>query len=95
MLLKPGGMRKNSKREKDSAINTRKMEMTGKNTFVVHADGGNHFEGKITNPDVVKFRGSGKLTFTSVCIKKCFNRNKKCDTCYRFSELKGPSNACN
>lgn len=30
----------------------------------------------------------GYKVFQGICLKKCLNRDKKCDQCLRFSELK-------
>ena len=89
VLLKPNGTG-NQKETDRFGVNTRKMERTGENTFVVKADGGNYFEGKITNPNAVKFKDSGRIYITNVgvCLKKCLNRDKACSNCFRFSELK-------
>jgi hypothetical protein len=78
------------KAENKFGIETKKLERTGEKTFVVHAEGGNHFEGTITNPNAVKFKDSGRVTFTSigVCLKKCLNRDKQCSNCVRFSKLR-------
>jgi len=77
-----------SGRNRNGVPDPKKFERTGKDTFVVHADGNNYFEGKINNPDV-KIKPSGRLVFEKVgiCLKKCMNRDTKCGICYRFSEL--------
>ena len=87
VLLQPNGVKKQNK-DKAGVPDPKKLERTGDNTFVVHADGGNYFEGQITDPNI-KFKPSGKVTFTNVgvCLKKCLNRDVKCDMCHRFSEL--------
>ena len=86
ILLKPNGSKKEQAK---FGIDTKKIERTGDKTFVVHAEGGNHFEGEITNPNAVKFKDSGRVIFTSigVCIRKCLNRDKECNNCVRFSKL--------
>lgn len=88
------GLDKNE-RNRSGVPDPKKFERTGKDTFVVHADGGNYFEGKVTNPNV-RIKDSGKLFFDKVgiCLKQCENKNKRCSTCIRFNELKEPANAC-
>jgi len=54
-----------SARNRSGVPDPKKFERTGKDTFVVHADGGNYFEGKVENPNV-KLKDSGKLTFMMV-----------------------------
>lgn len=94
MLVKTG-MKKEAK-DKAGVPGVKKIEMTGKKSFVVHADGGNYFEGEITDPSV-KLKGSGKITFTNLgnqCIDNpcwdCANNHyhnevseEFCDTCER------------
>lgn len=93
VLIQPNG-NKLLKEQTKFGVDTKKMERTGKDTFVVHGSGGNHFEGKITNPKI-KFKESGRLTFTGIgiCLKKCLNRDKECTKCVRFSKLKEESYA--
>ena len=87
ILLKPDGTKK--EKERALGVNPRKMERTGQDTFVVKADGGNYFEGKITDQSKVKFKSSGSIVFSvGVCIRQCLNKGIKCDACCRFSELK-------
>ena len=71
-------------------VDPKKFQRTGKDTFVVEASSGNYFEGKITDPSKVRFKDSGRITFTNVgvCLKKCLNRDKECSNCFRFSKLK-------
>ena len=80
------------KKEKNRAgvPDLKKFEKTSNDTFVVHADGGNTFEGKITDPSKAQFKESNRIVaFTvGVCIRKCLNRGPKCDSCYRFNELR-------
>lgn len=87
VLVKPDLMKQ--KKDKLGVPDPKKFERTGKDTFVVHADGGNYFEGKITDSSKVRFKDSGRIMLTKVgiCLKKCINRDKSCDSCFRFSEL--------
>jgi hypothetical protein len=82
---------KNKKAKDRSGMpDLKKLERTGKDTFVVHADGGNKFEGKITDPSKAQFKPTNRIVAfqVGICIRACLNRNEKCDSCYRFSELK-------
>ena len=87
ILLKPNGSK--TKSEKAGAPEAKKIERTGENTFVVHADGGNKFEGTY-NPKTTKLPGSNKLVFSNIgiCLKECLVRNIHCDSCYSFSNLR-------
>jgi hypothetical protein len=49
-----------SNKNRSGVPDPKKFERTGKDTFVVHADGGNYFEGKVENPNV-KLKDSGKI----------------------------------
>ena len=87
-MKKRTGLDKDTK-NRSGMPNPKKFERLGKNDFVIHADGGNHFEGKITDPSKVRLKPSNRLVaFTvGVCIRKCSNRDTKCSTCFRFSEF--------
>jgi hypothetical protein len=85
ILLSPDKVKQQDK----FGIEPKKFQRTGKDTFVVEASGGNYFEGKITNPDKVKLKDSGRIILTNIgiCIRKCLNRDKECKNCFRFSKL--------
>lgn len=90
------------KRNRSGVPDPKKLEKTGDNTFVVHADGGNYFEGVIKDPSNVKMKdvnggGLGRELFfeVGICLKNCCNKGIKCDNCVRFSELvEVGKNAC-
>jgi len=77
------------KEQDNFGVDTKKLERMGKDTFVIHGSGGNHFECKITDPKI-KFKSSGRMTFTGIgiCLKKCLSRDKECNSCVRFSKLR-------
>lgn len=91
-------------RDKAGVPGVKKLEMTGKNSFVVHADGGNHFEGVITDPSKVKLKGSGKIFFTNegkgsidescmVCVNNKYRTEEVaikeiCDSCKNHKSFK-------
>jgi hypothetical protein len=83
-------MLSSKEKEKAGVPESKKFERTGKDTFVVHADGGNKFEGRITDPSKTQFKQTNRIVAfqVGVCIRTCLNRGEKCDSCYRFSELK-------
>jgi len=87
-MKKRTGLDKGNK-NRDGMPDPKKFERLGKDKFVVHADGGNHFEGVITDPKKVQIKSSNRLVAfqVGVCIRSCLNKNKKCDGCFRFSEL--------
>ena len=74
------------KHEKFGLPEPKKFERTGKDTFVIHADGGNHFEGRITNPSKASIKSSGKFLSFGICLRKCVNRDTQCELCYKFSK---------
>lgn len=75
-IQQPGSISKRKEADR-FGIETKKMERMGKDTFVVHGSGGNHFECKITNPKI-KFAESGRLSFVMSDINKVTN---PCQTC--------------
>jgi hypothetical protein len=95
MLLQTDGVKK-QKKDRDGVPDPKKFVRTGERSFVVEAEGGNRFEGEIKNPNAVQFKGSGRIILTNVgiCLKHCSNRDKKCNSCFRFSELKELADAC-
>jgi len=87
-MKKRTGLKKDSK-NRDGLPNPKKFERLGKDKFVVHADGGNYFEGVITDPSKVRIKPSNRIVAFSVgvCIRECANKEKLCNNCFRFSEF--------
>jgi len=88
-MKKRTGLDKSNK-NRDGMPNPKKFERLSKDKFVVHADGGNHFEGVITDPKRVQMKPSNRLVAfqVGVCLKACVNRDKLCGSCFRFSEFR-------
>jgi len=70
----------------DRKPNPKKLKMTSEDTFVIEADGGNRFEGRITDPKVQK--KTTLMVSAGICFKDCANRSvEMCDSCLRFSNF--------
>lgn len=76
-----------TEKNREGVPDPKKFERTGKDSFVIHADKNNYFEGVVTDPKRVKIKDSGRIIMTNVgvCIRKCVNKDKKCNACWRFS----------
>ena len=95
MLVKEG--LKTKAKDKKGVPDPKKLERTGDKSFVIKADGGNYFEGVVTDPGVkfVPSKWGSATTIRGCCLKKCLNRDKKCITCFRFSAFIEDKCACN
>ena len=86
-MFKRTGLDRSSK-NRSGVPDPKRFERTGDKSFVVHGDGNNYFEGEVKDPKV-KLKSSGRIVFdrVGICLKKCLNRDMRCNVCYRFSEL--------
>ena len=66
----------------------RKLERTGENTFVIHAEGGNRYEGTYDPKKSAPLKGfkSSAVSVNGVCLRDCKGRNLHCNMCFHFSE---------
>ena len=84
-MLERTGLDK-SEKNRAGMPNPKKFEKTGKNSFVVHADGGNYFEGVVTDP-AVKLKESGKIFVTLKTTKEEENPCYDCENNHYHNEV--------
>jgi len=98
-MLNRTGLDKSNK-NRQGVPDPKKFERTGKDTFVVHADGGNYFEGKVTDPSV-QLKDSGRIfllpnkneSITNPCMECATNKyhggsETLCDACIKHKNFK-------
>jgi hypothetical protein len=97
-MFKRTGLDKSNK-NRVGVPDPKKFERTGKDTFVVHADGGNYFEGKVTDPKV-QLKDSGKIFLmpdnigmSNPCMECSNNKyhggsKELCDSCIKYKNFK-------